>query len=129
MILVDTTVWIDLFAGRETDGARKLTSCIEDGRDLAARGPVTTEVLQGIRSDKLFEHTRHIPGDLIYLFMSQATFVRAAKIYRHCRGKGLTIRKPVDCMIAAVCMENSAFIPQTDRDSDPIARYSPVQKC
>jgi hypothetical protein len=129
VILVDTTVWIDLFADRETDGTRKLTSCIEDSRDLASCGPVTAEVLHGIRSDKLFEHTRRILGDLIYLPMSQATFVRAAKIYRRCRRKGLTIRKPVDCMIAAVCMENSAFILHNDRDFDRIARHFPVQKC
>jgi len=37
--------------------------------------------------------------------MGQATFLPAAEVYRSLRKKGVTIRKPVDCMIASVAMD------------------------
>ena len=53
MILVDTTVRFDSFAGRDSHGTRRLICCTEDGHDPATRGLVAIEVLRGIGSDKL----------------------------------------------------------------------------
>lgn len=51
MVLVDTTVWIDLFAGRTTPQVAALSRLIEEGEDLCICGVVLTEVLQGIRHE------------------------------------------------------------------------------
>jgi len=127
VILIDTTVWIDLFADRNTPGTRKLTSAIEADDDLATCGFVLTEVLQGIREGNRFSQTKKILEDLIYLPTSQSAYVSAALIYRGCRHKGLTIRKPVDCMIAATCIEHSCFILHNDRDFSHISKHFPLQ--
>ena len=127
MILVDTTVWIDYFADRENEGTRKLTEAVENEEDLATCGFVVTEVLQGIRTDSRFRVVEGILGDLTFLPASKATFIRAAQIYRACRKKGVTIRKPIDSMIAAVCIEQTSFILHNDRDFDHIAKHFPLQ--
>ena len=38
--------------------------------------------------------------------------------------RGLTIRRSVDCVIAATCLENDAELYHNDRDFDALARVS-----
>jgi len=45
MVVVDTTVWIDFFAGRPTPQARRLRSLIEEGEDVALCGVILSEIL------------------------------------------------------------------------------------
>ena len=123
MVLVDTTVWVDFFAGRNLPQVGTLQALIENDEDLCLCGVILAEVLQGIRSDKDFARTKEYFGDLIFLPMDQATFQRAAEIYRTLRKKGVTIRKPVDCMIASVAIEYDIPLLHNDRDFDHIAGH------
>jgi hypothetical protein len=127
VILVDTTVWIDWFADRDCRGTERLRLAIEQGEDLAVCGVVLTEVLQGIRSGRDFATIRDRLFALIYLPVAVGTHVRAAEIYRGCRKRGVAIRKPIDCIIAATCIEHSAFILHNDRDFDHLATHFPLQ--
>jgi predicted nucleic acid-binding protein len=45
----------------------------------------------------------------------------AAQIYRDCLKQGLTLRKTVDCIIAATCIETGVELYQNDRDFAAIA--------
>ncbi len=127
MILVDTTVWIDLFSGRETPHVTKLETLIADQEDLCTCGIIMTEVLQGIRSDQEYHKTLSILSDLLYLPMDQSAFIQASNIYRNLRKKGITIRKTIDCMIAAVCLDHESQLLHNDRDFDFIAKSFPLQ--
>jgi hypothetical protein len=127
MVLVDTTVWIDFFAGRNEPQAATLQELIENEEDLSLCGVILAEVLQGIRSDKDYVKTKEYLTDLIVLPMRQATFLRAAEIYRSLRKKGITIRKPVDCMIASVAIEYDIHLLHKDRDFDHIAKHSKLR--
>ena len=122
MTLVDTTVWIDLFAGRNTPHVSLFESLIIDREDICLCGAILTEVLQGIKDEKEFSKTRAILSNLKYLPMEFNTFILAADIYRSTRSKGITIRNSVDCMIAAVCIENEISILHNDKDFDLIAK-------
>lgn len=127
MVLVDTTVWIDFFSGRNESHVVTLQKLIENEDDLSLCGVILTEVLQGIRSDIDFIKTKEYLGDLIFLPMRQATFLRSAEIYRSLRKQGLTIRKPVDCMIASVAIEYDIHLLHNDRDFDNIAKHSKLR--
>jgi predicted nucleic acid-binding protein len=127
VILVDTSVWIDFFAGIESQSLNKLSNAINNGEDLCICGVIMTEVLQGIRDDRHFEIVLNTFKNLITVPITENTYINAAKIYRTCRKKGLTIRSPIDCIIAATCIENSAFLLHNDRDFDTIARYFPLE--
>jgi predicted nucleic acid-binding protein len=123
MTLVDTTVWIDFFAGLTTPHVRLLESSIAERKDLCLCGVILTEVLQGIRDHRQYEKVQAIFSSLIFLPMLYDTFLLAVHIYRSLRGNGITIRNSIDCMIAAVCIENEAELLHNDRDFDSIARH------
>jgi predicted nucleic acid-binding protein len=55
--------------------------------------------------------------------MDRRTFEMAADIYRILRKKGVTVRKPVDCMIASVAIEQSIPLLHNDRDFDPVEKH------
>jgi len=129
MVLVDTTVWIDFFADRNEPHVAALQELIENQEDLCLCGIIFAEVLQGIRSDADFVETKDYFDDLIFLPMRQTTFVQAAEVYRSLRKRGVTIRKPVDCMIASVAIEYDIRLLHNDRDFDYIAKHSKLRVC
>jgi predicted nucleic acid-binding protein len=57
------------------------------------------------------------------VWMEYPTFVRATDLYRALRGKGVTVRRPVDCIIAATAIEHDALLLHNDRDFDPIEKH------
>jgi predicted nucleic acid-binding protein len=129
MVLVDTTVWIDFFADRSEPHVAALQELIENEEDLCLCGVILAEVLQGIRSDADYIETKDYLADLIFLPMRQVTFARAEELYRSLRKRGVTIRKPVDCMIAAVAIEHDIRLLHNDRDFDYIAKHSKLRIC
>ncbi len=123
MIVVDTTVWIDFFGAKGTPFDLHLTRLIEQGESLGLTDLVYCEVLQGIRDEMDFVRLRGILQSYPILRMRGLhLFEHAAGIYRDCRRRGFTIRKTIDCLIAATCLENDAELYHNDRDFDAIAR-------
>lgn len=127
MILVDTTVWIDFFAGRNLKHVSLFQSLIENNEDICICGLVITEILQGLKSDDDYSRTKKRLNDLIYLPMSRDTFMSAADIYRNMRKQGITIRNSIDCLIAAVCIEHRVSLLQNDKDFLNIKKYSELE--
>ncbi len=123
ILLVDTSVWIDFFAGRSVPHVASLEGSLNQGDDICLCGVILTEVLQGIRSDSEYRKTRTYFDSLVFLPMHHTTFVRAAEIHRSLRKRGVTLRKPVDCMIASVAIEHGIPLLHNDRDFDPVERY------
>ena len=80
VVLVDTTVWIDFFAGYDTAEVAVLVDLLARGEDICACGVIWTEVLQGIRRDSDYRRTRSHFESLLFLNMGQSTFVRAADV-------------------------------------------------
>lgn len=123
MVLVDTTVWIDFFAGQMLTHIETFESLLEQEEDICICGIILTEVLQGIRKETEFQKTKNLFNSLIFLPMSYSTFLQSAKIYRKLGQKGIIIRKSIDCMIASVALENNISLLHNDKDFLPIERY------
>ncbi len=128
MVLVDTSVWIDFFAAREERHVKTLEDLILDRRDICICGIILAEILQGIREDAEFKKTSALLANLIFLPMPYAVYMKSAEIYRNLRKKGITVRKIVDCMIAAVAIENDIPLLHNDRDFIPIEDYLGLKK-
>ena len=122
MILVDTTVWIDFFAARSLPQVEALETIIKRRENICICGIILAELLQGIRQDTEFRKTRDLFNTLILLPMPYTVFLRSADIYRKLRKIGITIRKPLDCMIASVAIENDIPLLHNDIDFQPIER-------
>jgi len=128
VIVVDTTVWIDFFNGAGTPEDHDLQQLIAAGPSLALTDLIFCEILQGIRDDAAVEQMRGIL--LAYPILRTerlATFEYAAQISRTCRRRGLTVRKTIDCLIAALCIEADVELFHKDSDFDAIARVAPLQ--
>lgn len=123
MILVDTSVWIDFFAGRDLPHVAKLEALIMDNEDLALCGIILTEILQGIPDDNVYRRVRRHLEPLIFLPLPESVFVRAADIYRRLRKRGITIRKTNDCIIAATVLEHHCQLLHNDKDFVPIEMH------
>jgi len=128
MIAIDTSVWIDYFAGKETWQTDRLRQFIHDQDDLCVCGIIWTEILQGIRNEKEYQSVKTFLGDLLYLQTSKITHIGAADLYRALRKKGITIRKSNDCIIAATCISESIPILHNDQDFSKIAKHSSLEE-
>jgi len=130
MILVDTSVWIDFLRNLDTPHVRALDELIENEGDLSVADIVLTEVLQGISADRDFRTVERYLRDLpIYSPRGVETYVRAAQIHRQCRRRGRTVRSSVDCIIAAVCIENRLTLLHRDSDFDLIEACTSLRCC
>jgi predicted nucleic acid-binding protein len=127
VILVDTSVWIDFFAGRELPHVAKLEQSILDDEDLALSGIILTEILQGIPDDTTYRRVRRYLSALIMLPMPESVFVRAAELYRKLRKQGITIRKTNDCIIAATAIEHHCQLLHNDKDFAHIAKHDSLK--
>lgn len=130
MILVDTSVWIDFLKDVDSPHCRVLDRLIENAEDVSITEVVLTEVLQGIKDDRAF---RMVKGYLlefpIYRPKGVQTYLQAAQIHRDCRKKGKTVRKTVDCIIAAICLENDLTLLHKDREFDLIQECAGLKCC
>jgi hypothetical protein len=120
--MVDTTVWVDFFGGKNKVQVQKLEQFLKDGEDICICGVILSEVLQGIREDSDYTKTLSRFDSFLFLQMNRHTFVKAAELYRTLRRQGITIRKAVDCMIASVAIEHNIALLHNDKDFDPIEK-------
>lgn len=95
---------------------------IEADVGLALTDVIFGEILQGLRGDKSVRRVeqRLEPFDVLRLHTLD-DFRHAAALYRLARRKGKTIRRTLDCLIAAVCIREHCSILHNDRDFDHLA--------
>ena len=124
MILVDTSIWIELLSKRPTQ-----IIPVEKLPLLATCPPIIQEVLQGIRTPSA--HRKLSSGlKALTIFcdpMSLDIFEEASQIYREGRVQGLTIRSSTDCLIATVALRHDLLVWHHDRDFDLISKYRPLR--
>ena len=126
MLLVDSSVWIDVTRGLATDGTRFVDARDVD-EELATTGLIFQEVLQGARDDLAFVKARDTFLAMLLLEpRGLATHETAAQLYRRARQAGFTIRKPTDCLIAALALEHDALLVHNDRDFVFLAQVEPA---
>jgi predicted nucleic acid-binding protein len=127
-VLVDSTVCIDFFAGRETIKVARLEECFQNGDEICYCGFVLAEVLQGIRDEKQLATVKRQFENLIYLEDDRSTFELGATIYRELRRAGITIRNSIDCLIAATVVQHGVFFLENDRDYKFIDQHFPLNR-
>jgi predicted nucleic acid-binding protein len=124
MILVDTSVWIEMLSSKPGFSIRE-----DDLPHFATCAPVIQEVFQGLRPEPAAAIFREaflalpVLSDPIPLTL----FLAAADIYRQGRRRGVTIRSSVDCLIAAIALANRVPVWHRDRDFSAIARYTALE--
>lgn len=123
MVLVDSSVWIDLFRNRSTPGSAAHEDLLTRRR-IAIGDLILTEVLQGFASDAAFERARQILALAAPLtIVDDVVALQAARYYRTLRARGITIRKTIDTLIATRCIIDGIPLLYSDRDFDPFVAH------
>jgi len=122
VVIVDTTVWVDYLQGTknpETDWVHAEL----DRQRLGLTDVILCEVLQGIRDEFA---AKDIERQLLKLELFETGGVDLAKDavrhYRMLRGRGHTVRKIIDCLIATFCIRGQHSLLHRDRDFEPFER-------
>jgi len=123
MVIVDTSVWIDALRGTANRQTVWLKQAVKT-QEIGLTSLVLCEVLQGIGSDSEF---RGFKRDLLQFAIfdtgSAELAISSAQNYRTLRGKGFTVRKTIDCIIATFCMEYGHQLLHKDHDFDAFENH------
>ena len=121
MIVVDSSVWIDLFKGRPSRQIEILDQLLAGAEMPVLVGDVVMyEVLAGFRSQQEAERNRLLLESLILVSMLDFDLVpRAVANYQTLRRRGFT-PGTVDMIIGTYCMEMGAELLTADRDFVPM---------
>jgi predicted nucleic acid-binding protein len=127
VILVDSSVWIDYFRGRQNSQTDRLDGLL--GNQPVATGDlVLAEVLQGFGSARDFNQGKKLLTSLpIIELVGGNIAIQAAKNFRTLRSLGITVRKAIDTLIATSCIEKGLVLLYSDKDFDPFVEHLGLQ--
>ena len=126
MILVDTSVWIDVLRDRKGEVVETFRKIIGDDLYVLTRF-TQLELLQGAKDDYEWRKLEEYLETQIYLEATERTWVEAARIYYDLRRKGITINSPIDCCIAQLAIENEVTLLHKDQDFEKIEKIRPLK--
>lgn len=122
MILVDTSVWIEMFAGRVRASPDEFTG-------MATCGPVIQEGFPCLRPGQQEQQIRWrllgLPrlGDPVKVEL----FLEVADLYAASRRRGITIRSSVDCLNASIAIWHKTPVWRFDRAFTRLETWSPAR--
>lgn len=122
MVVVDTSVWVDLFRGRRSSAVTAYQALLADGSPVGLTDVIYMEILQGAATEaeqrELDDRLRAFP---ILRLGRLADFRLAAELHRAARRAGITLRSKLDFLIAAACVGAGVPILHSDSDFDRLA--------
>jgi predicted nucleic acid-binding protein len=126
MVLVDTSIWIDLFRERDTPAAARLQRILDEERPFAVTPVIVQEVLQGAADEREFAllYEYFTTQRMLLSLDPTQTHTQAARLYFDCRRRGFTPRSTVDCLIAQIAIDHGAVLLHNDQDFARIAKVA-----
>lgn len=129
-MVVDTSVWLDyLYYQQHPDVDDYLDQYLTQNSPIEMLPVIYQEILQGMRTDKEYRRfQRNVVHFDFYHFSDPFEAAHhAATLYRECRRKGLTIRKPNDCLIAHYCLSYDLSLLTVDGDFEHVTKVFPLR--
>jgi predicted nucleic acid-binding protein len=119
LILIDTSAWVEFLRDTRSPVCERVDKLL-DSR-IATCDVVRMEVLAGARDQEHLVQLRRLLARATLLPTESIDYDTAAAVYRSCRSQGKTIRKLIDCLIAAVAMRANVTLLHLDQDFTAIA--------
>ena len=125
MILIDTSAWIEFLR----DTGSTVCNHVDDllSEEIAVCDVVRMEVLAGARDDSHLSSLRRLLARAETIPTLTTDYEDAAALYRQCRRRGETVRKLVDCLIAASAIREGVPVLHSDTDFEVLARHTDLQ--
>ena len=125
MILIDTSAWIEFLR----DTGSPICQQVDDllATEIATCDVVRMEVLAGARDEQHLQQLRRLLARASTLPTEPVDYDAAASLYRTCRQRGDTVRKLIDCLIAAVALRGNVPVLHRDADFNILAQHTNLQ--
>ena len=120
MIVADTSAWVEFLRGTGSTTCNALDELLAG--EIAICDAISMEVLAGARGEQHLVELRGLLARATLIPTTSADYDEAAALYRVCRRAGDTVRKLIDCLIAAVAIRDGAQLLHADRDFTVLAR-------
>ncbi|MDE2903593.1 MAG: PIN domain nuclease [Chloroflexota bacterium] len=125
MVLIDTSAWIKFLRDTGSPACRQVDELLD--HEIAICDPIRMEVLAGARDEAHLLNLRRLLARAVVLPTRPTDYEDAAALYRRCRRQGATVRKLIDCLIAAVAIRSGTPILHHDTDYQTLARHTTLQ--
>jgi hypothetical protein len=125
LILIDTSAWIEFLRDTRSPVCERVDKLL--GSKIATCDAIRMEVLAGAREQEHLEQLRRLLARATLLPTESIDFDTAASVYRSCRSQGKTVRKLIDCLIAAVAIRASVPLLHLDQDFTAIAAVTDLR--
>lgn len=122
MIFIDSSAWVEFL--RDTGGpiCRRVDELL--AAPIATCHPVRMEVLAGARDERHLRSLRGLLARASIIETLPTDYEDAAALYRACRRRGGTVRRLIDCLIAAHAIRAELPLLHADTDFDVLARHT-----
>jgi predicted nucleic acid-binding protein len=127
VILVDTSVWVEVLRDRTGRRSAALEAAL-DGEETVLSRFQQLELLQGALDEREWNLLREYLEVQEYLECSPTSWADAARIFFDLRRRGKTVRSPIDCCIAQLAIEHDVLLLHRDRDFETIAEVTPLSQ-
>ena len=125
MILIDTSAWIEFLRDTGSPTCVRVDALL--GGDIATCDPVRMELLAGARDERHLGELRRLLAGAANVTAQPVDYESAAGLYRQCRSRGETVRRMIDCLIAAIAIRTDCPILHSDVDFDALARHTALR--
>lgn len=125
MILVDTSAWVEFLRNTDSAICNRVDALLGD--EIATCDPIRMEVLAGARDEQHLESLRRLLARASPMSTGPADYESAATLFRICRRRGETVRKLIDCLVAAVAVREAVPLLHADADYEVLARHTALQ--
>ena len=125
MILVDTSAWVEFLRDTGSPVCFRVDDLLDD--EIATCDPIRMEVLAGARDESHLNNLRRLLARASSMAAEPADYEAAAALYRTCRREGETVRKLIDCLIAAIAIRVEIPLSQADSDYALLARHTALR--
>jgi predicted nucleic acid-binding protein len=125
MILVDTSAWVEFLRDTGSPACARVDELL--GGEILTCDPVRMEVLAGARDDAHLDNLRRLLARAAVLPVDTVDYEHAARLYRTCRRRGETVRRLLDCLIAATAVRADVPLLHADVDFEVLARHTPLR--
>lgn len=125
MILIDTSAWVEFLRDTGSPVCARVDGVLD--HDISTCHPIRMEVLAGARDELHLADLRRLLARASILPTEPIDYEEAAALYRKCRRGGETVRKLIDCLIAAVAIRADVPVLHSDADFDVLARWTSLR--
>lgn len=121
MILVDTSVWVNIFRDKTQKISMAFKKRTRNNLVCLTRFN-QLELLQGAKDEKEWRLLDDYLSTQHFLEASTNTWREASRIYFELRKQGITVSSSIDCCIAQLAIENGVVLLHNDRDFEMISK-------